>query len=247
MDTSTLLLVAALLPAILLVVALKTLLPAGANKEKPKPRLPPAGAVLPLLGDILRLITTGRLPNPELFINGMAARHGAMFTTHLFGERTVFSADLSFNRLVLNGDGHIVETSYPSAINTLLGANSVLVTHGPAHKGLHALALSRLGYPSLPPLVALVDRLVMATMGQWELGGETTIRLVDEARKIAMNLNIRHLLSIEPGSWSESIRCEFNKISDGFVSVPFPFASSLLPFTHYGKALKVIYIYIWFS
>ncbi|KAF8728981.1 hypothetical protein HU200_018287 [Digitaria exilis] len=35
----------------------------------------------------------------------------------------------------------------------------------------------------------------------------------------------------------ESIRGEFNTISDGFVSVPFPLAT-LLPFTTYGKALK---------
>ncbi|CAN6300543.1 unnamed protein product [Urochloa humidicola] len=52
-----------------------------------------------------------------------------------------------------------------------------------------------------------------------------------------MNLNIKHLLSIDPGPWSESLRCEFDRISDGFVSVPLPLAS-LLPFTNYGKALK---------
>ncbi|KAF8698768.1 hypothetical protein HU200_035026 [Digitaria exilis] len=72
-------------------------------------------------------------------------------------------------------------------------------------------------------------------MGQWEPG--TTVKLLDGAKKIAMSINIKHLLSIEPGAWSESIRGEFNTISDGFVSVTFPLAT-LLPFTTYGKALK---------
>jgi cytochrome P450 family 90 subfamily A polypeptide 1 len=67
---------------------------------------------------------------------------------------------------------------------------------------------------------------------------------VDEARKIAMSVNV-HLLGIEPGPWSESLRREFNAISDGFVSLPFPLAS-LLPFTTYGKALKVLVLFFFF-
>ncbi|RLN17536.1 hypothetical protein C2845_PM02G23360 [Panicum miliaceum] len=242
MDASTMLFVA-VSAIIFLAVALKQLLSGliltpQLKNERPAARLPPGSTGLPLLGDMLRLISAYRLPNPELFIHEhIVARHGAMSTTHLLGERAVFSADPSFNRLVLSGDGRAADTSYPSSVATLLGARSVLVTRGPAHKGLHALALAlaRLGYPALPPLVARVDRLVLAAMAQWEPG--ETIRLVDEAKKIAMSINIKHLLSIEPGPWSESLRCEFNAISDGLVSLPFPLAS-LLPFTNYGKALK---------
>ncbi|CAL4923169.1 unnamed protein product [Urochloa decumbens] len=237
MDTSTLLFAA--VSTILLVVALKKQLLPGLTLTQPnkeRARLPPGITGLPLPGDILRLISAYRLPNPDLFLYKHMARHGTMFTAHLFGQRAVFSADPSFNRLVLNGDGRIVDSSYPSSVATLLGAKSVLVTHGPAHKGLHSLALTRLGYAALPPLVAHIDRIVLATMGKWEPGG-AAMRLLDEARKIAMNLNIKHLLSIEPGPWSESLRCEFNTINDGFISIPFPFAF-LLPFTNYGKALK---------
>ncbi|PUZ40673.1 hypothetical protein GQ55_9G443000 [Panicum hallii var. hallii] len=240
MDASTTLFVA-VSAIIFLAVALKQLLSGltltpQLKNERAAARLPPGSTGLPLLGDMLRLISAYRLPNPDLFIHErIVARHGAMSTTHLLGERAVFSADPSFNRLVLSGDGRVVDTSYPSSVATLLGARSVLVTRGPAHKGLHALALARLGYPALPPLVARVDRLVLAAVAQWEPAG-AAVRLVDEARKIAMSVNV-HLLGIEPGPWSESLRREFNAISDGFVSLPFPLAS-LLPFTTYGKALK---------
>lgn len=240
MDTSTLLFVAA--STIIFAVVLKQRLLPGPAQPKERARLPPGSSGLPLLWDIIRLISMYMLPNPELFIHPQ--RHGALFTTHLFGERTVFSSDPSFNRLVLNGDGRIVETSYPTPITTLLGAKSVLITHGPTHKVLHSLALTRLGYSVLPDLVADVGRLVMAVMGQWESG--ETIRLIDEAKKIAMSMNIKHLLSIEPGTWSESIRGEFNTISDGFVSVPLPLGF-LLPFTSYGKALKVLVLFLYYS
>ncbi|CAL4914922.1 unnamed protein product [Urochloa decumbens] len=94
MDTSTLLFAA--VSTILLVVALKKQLLPGLTLTQPnkeRARLPPGITGLPLLGDILRLISAYRLPNPDLFLYKHMARHGTMFTARLFGQRAVFSAD----------------------------------------------------------------------------------------------------------------------------------------------------------
>lgn len=78
-------------------------------------------------------------------------------------------------------------------------------------------------------------------MRRWEPAA--AVRLLDEARKITMDLNIKHLLGVEPGTaWSESLRLEFNAINDGFTSIPFPF-TFLLPFTKYAQALKVLLLF----
>nr|ACG42185.1 cytochrome P450 CYP90A22v2 [Zea mays] len=202
-------------------------------------RLPPGSTGLPLIGETLRLIAAYKTPNPEPFIDERVARHGSgVFTTHVFGERTVFSADPAFNRLLLAAEGRAVSCSYPSSIATLLGPRSLLLTAGPAHKRLHSLTLARLGRPASPPLLAHIDRLVLATLRDWgRPGAGAVVRLLDEAKKITFNLTVWQLVSIEPGPWTESLRREYVKLVDGFFSIPFPFAY-LLPFTAYGQALK---------
>ncbi|GJN07034.1 hypothetical protein PR202_ga24823 [Eleusine coracana subsp. coracana] len=227
-----LLLLAAVLVA---AAALKCLLAWRPKRRGAAPRLPPGSTGLPLIGETLRLISAYKTPNPEPFIDERVARHGGVFTTHVFGERTVFSADPAFNRLLLAAEGRAVDCSYPSSIATLLGKHSLLLTRGAAHKRLHSLTLTRLGRPASPPLLAHIDRLVLATMRAWEPAA--TVRLLDEAKKITFNLTVKQLVSIEPGPWTESLRHEYVKLIDGFFSIPFPFAS-LLPFTTYGQALK---------
>lgn len=209
---------------------------AAGRRRSASARLPPGSTGLPLIGETLRLIAAYKSPNPEPFIDERVARHGSgVFTTHVFGERTVFSADPAFNRLLLAAEGRAVSCSYPSSIATLLGPRSLLLTSGPAHKRLHSLTLTRLGRPASPPLLAHIDRLVLATMRGWDRPG--AVRLLDEAKKITFNLTVWQLVSIEPGPWTESVRREYVKLVDGFFSIPFPFAS-LLPFTVYGQALK---------
>jgi cytochrome P450 family 90 subfamily A1 len=230
-----------LLAAVLVAAALKWLL-AWAWRPREAARLPPGSTGLPLIGETLRLISAYKTANPEPFIDERVTRHGGVFTTHVFGERTVFSADPAFNRLLLAAEGRAVGCSYPSSIATLLGSHSLLLTRGAAHKRLHSLTLTRLGgRPAAPPLLAHIDRLVLATMRAWEVGdpAAATVRLMEEAKKITFNLTVKQLVSIEPGPWTEILRREYVKLIDGFFSIPFPFAS-LLPFTTYGQALKVL-------
>jgi cytochrome P450 family 90 subfamily A1 len=222
------------LAAVLVAATLTWLL---AWKLRRAARMPPGSTGLPLIGETLRLISAYKTPNPDPFLDERMARYGTVFTTHVFGERTVFSADPAFNRLLLGAEGRAVECSYVSSIATLLGKHSLLLKRGDAHKRLHSLTLARLGRPASPPLLAHIDRLVLDTMRDWEPAA--TIRLLEETKKITFNLTVKQLVSIEPGPWTESVRREYLKLINGFFSIPFPFAS-LLPFTTYGQALKVL-------
>jgi len=53
--------------------------------------------------------------------------------------------------------------------------------------------------------------------------------------QITFELTVKQLLSFDPGQWSENLRKEYLQLIDGFFSLPVP-----LPFTTYGKALKVV-------
>lgn len=200
--------------------------------------LPPGSQGMPLVGETLRLISAYKTEDPEPFIDDRVRRHGRVFTSHVFGERTVFSADPDLNRAIVCGEGRSFECSYPSSIATLLGRHSLLVMKaGPHHKRMHSLTLTR--FASLPllrgRLLPDIDRLVRLTLGSWRDG--QLLPLLDQAKKITFELTVKQMMSCDPGEWTEELRKEYLLLIDGFFSVPLPsFLSSR--FTTYGRAIR---------
>ncbi|RWV79680.1 hypothetical protein BHE74_00050503 [Ensete ventricosum] len=204
--------------------------------------LPPGSVGLPVVGETLRLIAAYKTEDPEPFIDERVRRHGRLFTTHVFGERTVFSADPEFNRMVLGAEGRAVECSYPSSISTLLGAHSLLLMRGARHRRMHSLILTRLASPAAIRDAALlphIDRHVRRTLDSWSSSPSSSpsrVLLLDQAKKITFELTVMQLVSFDSGEWTESLRREYLLLIEGFFSIPFP---SFLFFTTYGRALKV--------
>jgi cytochrome P450 family 90 subfamily A1 len=209
-------------------------------------KLPPGSVGLPLIGETLKLIAAYKTENPEPFIAERVRRHGRLFTTHVFGERTVFSADPDFNRMVLCGEGRaapVVECSYPSSICTLLGQHSLLLMRlGSRHKRLHSLTLALTRHPHL---LLHIDHLVTRTMAAW-LKSSQKILLLDQAKQLTFNLTVKQLLSIDPGPWTEALRREYVLLIDAFFSVPLP-SFLAFSFTAYGQALKVHFLVLFHS
>ncbi|XP_042453004.1 cytochrome P450 90A4-like [Zingiber officinale] len=205
-------------------------------------RLPPGSLGLPVVGESLRLIAAYKTEDPEPFIDERVRRYGRLFTTHVFGERTVFSADPEFNKMVLAAEGRTVEGSYPSSISTLLGAHSLLVMRGVRHKRMHSLTLNRLASPAAirdAAILSQIDHLVRRTLDSWCCSspgaGPARVLLLDQTKKITFDLTVKQLVSVDPGEWTESLRREYLLLIDGFFTIPFP---SFLSFTTYGRAIK---------
>ncbi|THU68084.1 hypothetical protein C4D60_Mb08t00170 [Musa balbisiana] len=158
-------------------------------------RLPPGSEGLPVVGETLQLIAAYKSENPEPFIDERVRRHGRLFTTHVFGERTVFSADPEFNRMVLGAEDRTVEGSYPSSLSTLLGTHSLVVMKGARHKRMHSLTLARLTSPAAireAKLLLHIDRLVRRTLDSWP--SSSLVLLLDEAKKITFELTVKQLV-----------------------------------------------------
>ncbi|XP_042519761.1 cytochrome P450 90A1 [Macadamia integrifolia] len=192
--------------------------------------LPPGNLGLPFVGESLQLISAYKTGNPEPFIDDRVKRYGSLFTTHVFGEPTVFSADPEVNRFVLQNEGKLFESSYPSSISNLLGRHSLLLMRGGLHKRMHSLTMS-FGNSTIIRDILLVDidRLVRVNLDSWT----DHVFLQDEAKKITFALTVKQLMSYDPGEWTETLRKEYLLLIDGFFSLPLPFF-----FTTYGKAIR---------
>ncbi|GLT51461.1 hypothetical protein SLA2020_248750 [Shorea laevis] len=193
-------------------------------------RLPPGSLGLPFVGETLQLIAAYKTENPEPFIDERVNRYGPIFTTHVFGEPTVFSADPETNRFILQNEGKLFECSYPGSISNLLGKHSLLLMKGSLHKRMHSLTMSFANSSIIRDhLLVDIDRLVLLNMDSWT----DRIFLMEEAKKITFELTVKQLMSFDPGEWSESLRKEYVLVIEGFFTVPLPIFS-----TTYRRAIK---------
>lgn len=193
-------------------------------------RLPPGNLGLPFVGETLQLIAAYKTENPEPFIDERVNRYGSMFTTHVFGEPTVFSADPETNRFILQNEGKLFECSYPGSISNLLGRHSLLLMKGSLHKRMHSMTMSFANSSIIRDhLLVDIDRLIRLNLQSWT----DRIFLMEEAKKITFELTVKQLMSFDPGEWTESLRKEYVLVIEGFFTVPLPFFS-----TTYRRAIK---------
>ncbi|KAK5826466.1 hypothetical protein PVK06_021387 [Gossypium arboreum] len=193
-------------------------------------RLPPGNLGLPFVGETLQLISAYKTENPEPFIDERAKRHGSVFTTHVFGEPTVFSADPETNRFILQNEGKLFECSYPGSISNLLGKHSLLLMKGNLHKRMHSLTMSFANSSIIKDqLLVDIDRLIRLNLDSWT----DRILLMEAAKKITFELAVKQLMSFDPGEWSESLRKQYVLVIEGFFTVPLPLFSAT-----YRRAIK---------
>ncbi|KAJ6325114.1 hypothetical protein OIU76_012239 [Salix suchowensis] len=193
-------------------------------------RLPPGSLGLPFVGETLQLISAYKTENPEPFIDERVNRFGSVFTTHVFGEPTVFSVDPETNRFILQNEGKLFECSYPGSISNLLGKHSLLLMKGNLHKKMHSLTMSFANSSIIRDhLLVDIDRLIRLNLDSWP----DRVLLMEEAKKITFELTMKQLMSFDPCEWTESLRKEYMLVIEGFFSVPLPIFSPT-----YRRAIK---------
>nr|AYV88878.1 cytochrome P450 oxidase CYP90A53 [Polygala tenuifolia] len=185
--------------------------------------LPPGTYGLPLIGETLQLISAYKSDNPEPFVDSRVSRYGPIFTTHIFGEPTVFSADPDLNRFIMSNEGKLFDCSYPGSISNLLGKHSLLLMKGSLHKRMHSLTMSFANSTIIREHLLLdIDRLIRLNLNSWT----DRVLLMEEAKKITFELTMKQLMSFDPCEWTERLKNEYVLLIEGFFSVPIPLFST---------------------
>ncbi|KAI3973498.1 hypothetical protein MKW92_041524 [Papaver armeniacum] len=194
-----------------------------------KQGLPPGNLGFPIIGESLQLISAYKTENPKPFIDSRVNRFGKIFTTHVFGETTVFSTDYEVNRFILMNEGKLFECSYTSSISNLLGRKSLLLL-----KGIYirkCILLPRISLVILLMLEIICSLILIGLFSSTSILGLTKFFLLDQTKKITFELIVKQLMSIDPTGvdqeWTESLRKHYLILIDGFFSVPILFSSLL--------------------
>ncbi|KAF7148261.1 hypothetical protein RHSIM_Rhsim03G0142400 [Rhododendron simsii] len=193
--------------------------------------IPPGTLGLPFLGETLQVMSAFKSSNPDTFIDDRVSLLGSpVFTSHVFGEPTVFSADHETNRFILMNEGKLFESSYPSSVSNLLGRHSLLVMKGGLHKRLHALTTSMTNSSIIRDhLLGDIDRLIRTNLESWT----GRVVLMVEAKKTTFALTVKQLMNLDPCEWTDRLRKEYILVIEGFLTIPSPLFS-----TTYRRAVQ---------
>ena len=117
-------------------------------------RLPPGARGLPVLGETLEF-----LRSPDRFLDRRIARHGDVFWSHVLGKPTIFLIGAEASHWIFAGEGRYLENEWTPAIRKLLGASSLSLITGDAHRQRRKLLaphFKRTGMgEALPPMVTI--------------------------------------------------------------------------------------------
>ncbi|KAL9263148.1 Cholesterol 22-monohydroxylase CYP90B51-like protein [Drosera capensis] len=204
------------------------------RKRKPTLNLPPGQRGFPLIGETFGYLKPCSATTLGDFMDQHILRFGKIYSSNLFGEPTIVSADPGLNRLILQNEGRLFECSYPSSIGGILGKWSMLVQVGDMHRNMRSISLNFLSHGRLKShLLQEVEKHTLVVLGSWK--ENCSFSAQDEAKKFTFNLMANHIMSLEAGEpETEKLKREYITFMKGVVSAA-PFN---LPGTAYRRALK---------
>ncbi|CAN6467089.1 unnamed protein product [Victoria cruziana] len=194
-------------------------------------KLPPGRQGWPLVGENIGFLSARRHGFLHFF-QPRISRYGRIFTTHLFGKRSVVSADANFNKWVLQNEGRIFAAKYPKGLSAIIGKYGMLSIHGDLHRKLHGVAVRLLGMDRLKEhFLAEVDSMVRSRVNRW-IGKD--ILLQDECRTMVLELMLKQLLGLDPSEDTKAIEREFRDVTGSGIGV----LPVLFPGTKFYRAIK---------
>ena len=117
-----------------------------------------------------------------------------MFTSHLFGNRVIYSLDPQFNRFILQNEGRLVRAKYESSFNELMGKYNLFSVHGDLQRKLHGIIVNLLRSEKLRShFMENIQILRHDTFDSWEDGQD--LFLQEECHQASLQYRYYKLFS----------------------------------------------------
>ncbi|XP_077216705.1 cholesterol 22-monohydroxylase CYP90B52-like [Tasmannia lanceolata] len=206
----------------------------NSSKKQRKPlKIPPGNIGWPFIGETIAYLKPHLATSMGEFMEQHISRFGKIYSSNLFGEPTIVSADPELNRFILHNEGRLFECSYPRNVRQILGEWSMLVVVGNMHREMRTISLNFMSHARLrKQMLREVERHILLVLNSWE--DDSTISTQEEAKKFTFNLMAKYILNLDPGkAETEQLKREYVTFMKGMISAPLN-----LPGTAYKKALQ---------
>ncbi|XP_004301171.1 PREDICTED: ent-kaurenoic acid oxidase 2-like [Fragaria vesca subsp. vesca] len=140
-----------------------------------------------------------------------------MYRTHLFGSPTIITCFPDVNKYVFQSEETFF-LDWPRV--ELMGQNSIVAVHGPAHVRLRRYVIGVINRPdSLRHIAQVVQPRMIAALKSWAQKGR--IKAYDEAKKVTFENIGKLFASLEPGPLLDTIDDLFTGLIKGIRAQPF--------------------------
>ncbi|XP_020258292.1 cytochrome P450 90B1-like [Asparagus officinalis] len=189
----------------------------------------------PLIGDTIPFMQPHSSASLGTFIDQHIAKYGRVFKMSLLGEPTIVSVDPELNRLILQSEEKLFQSSYSKSTAEIMGRWSMISVTGDIHRELRSIAVNFMNNVKLRNyFLPDIEAKVVNILDSWK--HNSTFSAVEEGKKFAFNLTVKHLMNMDPEMLeTEQLRKEYGFFMKGMASIPLN-----LPGTAYRRALKVL-------
>ncbi|XVF35837.1 hypothetical protein REPUB_Repub19eG0005400 [Reevesia pubescens] len=187
------------------------------RNPKCKGILPPGSMGLPLLGETLSFLVTGKSIDIHPFVKERMNRYGPLFKTSVAGRSIVISTDPDFNHFLFQQEGKLVEMWYMDSFAKLLRQDATTAS-GYVHKYLRNLVLNHFGVETLKDkLLPQLECAINHRLQEWSKQPE--VELKHQCAAMIFDFTAKHMFSYEPEK-SENIVSNFSNFLEGLMSFP---------------------------
>ncbi|CAN0009679.1 cytochrome P450 26B1-like [Lampetra fluviatilis] len=200
---------------------------AGRDKSSALP-LPKGSMGFPVVGETFHWMVQG-----SRFHASRRERYGNVFKTHLLGRPVVRVTGAENVRRVLMGEHALVSSQWPLSTRLLLGANSLGMSVGDAHRNKRKVMAQVFSHAALEGYLPQVQQMVRAAVSRWrDCPGVVTV--YPECKTLTFRVALHVVVSSRIASHEEALLADaFEQFVENFFSLPLD-----VPFSGLRKGLK---------
>ncbi|XP_022723793.1 beta-amyrin 28-oxidase-like [Durio zibethinus] len=196
------------------------------------PNLPPGRMGLPLIGESLEYLLTGRQGHPEKFLNDRMAKYSSeVFKTSILGEPMAVVCGAAGNKFLFSNENKLVTAWWPDSVNKIF-PSSTQTSSKEESKKMRKMLPNFLKPEALQRYIGMMDMIAQRHFeASWE--GKQEITVFSLAKRYTLWVACKVFLSIEDPERVSKFADHFNVLASGIISVPIN-----LPGTPFRRAIN---------
>jgi retinoid hydroxylase len=203
---------------------LKTVVPFMISVPFMTQTLPPGDLGFPGIGETIAFF------RDRQFALRRHQRHGPVFKTSIFGQKTVFLQGAEGNRFILTNENDYFQVTWPPSVRQLLGPLSLSLQMGPQHASRRKILAQAFQPRALSGYLEAMNEISDRYLDRWVHQG--TVTWYPELRDYTLDIACKLLVGLDNGSQTK-LGQAYELWGAGLFSIPVN-----LPWTAFGKALR---------
>uniref|UniRef100_A0A0E0B8G0 Cytochrome P450 n=2 Tax=Oryza TaxID=4527 RepID=A0A0E0B8G0_9ORYZ len=183
-------------------------------------RLVPGSRGLPIIGETLEFLALSPSLQLPAFFQRRLDRYGPLFKTNMIMEDLIVSLDPEVTNFVFQQEERLFQMWYPNSFIRIIGANSLITTHGLLHRHIKNLSLRLFGPENLRRVIIqdVQTKTVEASLSTWL--NHPSIELKEAVSSMIFSVTAKKLISHDSSTSDGKMWKQYDAFTQGLLAFP---------------------------